>query len=78
MPNIIREAWKSVLECKLLAAAATDAKARQFFLNLANSWTRVALSYEELLKSDPYMNRFSHAHVLDAVDRGTMGGRAHD
>jgi hypothetical protein len=78
MPNIIHEAWKSVTECQLLALAATDVKARQFFLNLANSWTRVARSYEELLNNDPYLNQFSQAHVLDSVDQETIGGRTRD
>jgi hypothetical protein len=55
MSDIIQEAWTSVSECTLLANESSDEKARQFFLKLAKSWRQVALSYEELVKSDEYL-----------------------
>jgi hypothetical protein len=55
MVDIVREGWTSVAECTLLANESSDEKARRFFLKLAKSWRQVALSYEELARSDEYL-----------------------
>ncbi len=69
MPDIIQEAWRSVSESMLLAEQATDAKARQFFLNLAGSWKKIALNYEVLAQNDPHLNELKRAREDELTAR---------
>jgi hypothetical protein len=69
MPDIIAEAWKSVADCTLLAQEASDAKARQFFLNLASSWKKVALNYEVLARNDRYLIELKRAREAETAAR---------
>src|SRR5512141_1434810 len=69
MPDIIQEAWRSVAECTLLAQEARDAKARQFFLNLASSWKKVALNYEVLAQNDPHLIELKRTHEAELTVR---------
>jgi hypothetical protein len=69
MPDIIQEAWRSVSECKLLAEQATDAQARQFFLNLASSWQKIASNYEILAQNDCYLIELKREREIELAAR---------
>jgi hypothetical protein len=66
MPDIIQEAWRSAAECTLLAQETKNREMRRFFLNLAKSWKKVALNYEVLAQSDPYLIELKRAREAEA------------
>jgi hypothetical protein len=55
MIDVIRNAWISASECKLLMEQAADENGRSFFRKLATNWENVALRFEAIAENDSYL-----------------------
>jgi hypothetical protein len=76
MPGDPKECRQRALNCMLLAKEATTEKLKQTFLNLAQSWTRLAVELEDagmLLKSLSEIE-LANAPALESLSRPDDAG----